>query len=242
MAAQLLAFKHVALAVMLAEINYCSSNLHLPLVLPVQEHYALKPSIYDPSIIGFAGCVELAEYNFCFSGTGRLQFIVRREPGRGKLSLVEYCEQLAEVKSVITTNDAYRIATNWLTTMEVELDRLEREKPHFVQQQSFKSAKHGPVMLPIFYVTWGEAPHSAISVTISGVNGELIRLMQDDVSYSKRPVSLIKNLDQVLGISDSEFAGYTAVERSNLVARFAAVSYPVTPNSGSNQPPAPVIH
>jgi hypothetical protein len=48
-----LAYKYVAVAVMLAEINYCAGRLHLPIDLPIKEQ-DVKAAVFPPRAIGFA--------------------------------------------------------------------------------------------------------------------------------------------------------------------------------------------
>jgi hypothetical protein len=66
---------------------------------------------------------------------------------------------------------------------------------------------------------------------IAGDTKDLLYLRQEDDSYSKRPATLIKDVDSLLAIPDAEFLTYSTLERSNLVSRFAAVDYG-TPRSG----------
>ena len=65
---------------------------------------------------------------------------------------------------------------------------------------------------------------------ISGINGELLNLRQEDDSYSRRPFASIKDVDKLLAIPDKEFLKYTPEQRSNLVVRFSAVTYPTLTN------------
>ena len=115
--------------------------------------------------------------------------------------------------------------------MEIDLKRLEKEQPPLITQRFFLTntgdgTSKEKVLLPIFDVTWGHKPNEAINVSISGINGELLKLRQEDDTYSMRPASLIKDMDKLLAIPDEEFLKYSDMERSNLVVRFAAVRYP----------------
>jgi hypothetical protein len=190
---------------------------------------------------------------------------------RGTQSLREYQEQLAQIKSTINTNDAYRIATNWLLAMDVDLLRLEKDHPSTIRQQSLipwsENEKirvdvggnislvgntNKEIPLPLFNVDWGNGGQDkwghpmgpVVDIMISGINGELLKLRQEDDSYSKRPVSLIKDVDKLLAIPDEEFLKYSPLERSNLVVRFASVHYPASTNELRNshfQTNAPAI-
>jgi hypothetical protein len=195
------------------------------------HHYTIVP----PRVIGFAGRLDTDKYSFSFAKSGRLRFITKLDNGRGNKTLREYLESLAKTPSTINTNDAYRLATNWLAAMDVDLPRLEKEHPPTVKQQTFTSwAEEGKptteIPLPIFDVKWGDWTRPVVDIEISGATGELLKLRQEDDSYSKRPASLIKDMDKLLAIPEEEFLKYSPLERSNLVVRFAAVHYPPLDN------------
>ena len=147
-----------------------------------------------------------------------------------------YLEGLTRVPSLIDTNGAYRLATNWLAAIDVDVTRLEREHRSTVTQ--LKWLLRTPT--PLFEVTWDNGGKRfsngelsiipSISVLIAGDTGQLIHLKQEDDSYSKRPAALVKNLEKLLAISDEEFLKYTPEQRSNLVSEFAAVQYPPITN------------
>lgn len=227
-----LAYKCVAVTLMLAEINICASRLHLPVDLPMKEQDIKAEAVFPPGIIGFAGRIDTEKYSFSFAKSGRLRFITNLNDNRGNLSLREYQEQISHIKSVINTNDAYRIATNWLVAMDVDVQRLEKENSHMSKQQFFtawpdneKNNVEREFTLPFFDVKWGNWTQPVIDVKISGATGELLKLRQEDDSYSKRPVSLIKDVDKLLTIPDEEFLKYSRAERSNLVVRFTNLNF-----------------
>ena len=267
-----LAYKYVAVTLMLAEINFCASRLHLTIDLPIKEQDIKAVAVFPPRVIGFAGRIDTKDYSFSFAKSGRLRFITKLEDGyqsmgiyRGSQVLREYHEHMSKIKSTIDTNDAYRIATNWLVAVDVDVQRLEKAHPSTTRQQSFISwptnengyggirvDSEGNISpadgninrksLPLFDVywgngdrdKWGHAMGPAVDIMISGVNGELLKLRQEDDSYSKRPVSLIKDMDKLLAIPDEDFLKYSPTERSNLVARFAAVHYSASTNELRN--------
>jgi hypothetical protein len=229
-----LAYKYVAIIVMLAEINFCAGRLNLPDQLPIKESDLRAEAVFAPSVIGFAGRLDTQKYSFSFAKDGRLRFITKLDNGRGNQTLRVYLEGLSKIKSTITTADAYRIATNWCAAVEIDLPRLEKDHPPIVKQQTFvpwagSGDTNAEVPLPIFDVKWGDWAHPVVDVQISGAHGELLKFRQEVTTYSKRPASLIKNLDELLAIPDEEFLKYTDMDRSNLVVRFAAVNYPQSP-------------
>jgi hypothetical protein len=231
-----LAYKYVATAVMLMEINYCAARLHLPLKSPIGERDIKQQYIFHPSVIGFAGALDTQKYSFSFARSGRLRYIVNvghpyYRMKAGSPEKRAYFESLTQKTSLIDINGAYRMATNWLGAIGVDVLKLERQHQPMTRQLLYLN--RSPI--PLFEITWDNGglrmsngrpnPVPAISVLLAGDSGELIHLRQEDDTYSARPVSLIKDTETLLAISDDEFARYSPEERSNLVVRFAAVKY-----------------
>ena len=243
-----LAYKYVAIAVMLAEINHSANRLHLPMDLPVKNSDIRAARVSDPRVrsrsehrpteYGFSGFIDTEKYSFSFPAglfkhpsPGKLRYIIRLDSGyqaysttktQSDLPTLEFLPQLVGIHSTIDTNEAYQIATNWLMAIDVDVQRLEKEQPLIVEHQSLRD--YGP--LPLFKVSWGKDEIPAVSVLIAGNTKDLLRLRQEDDSYSRRPFTLIKDMDKLLAIPDEEFLKYSPEEKSNLVARFAAVTYP----------------
>lgn len=249
-----LAFKYVAIAVMLTEANFCADRLHLQENLPIKGQNLIMQNAFELGNIGFAGRIDTTQYSFGFAHGGKIRIITKLEDNRyqsmglyrGNQSMKEFMERFSQIKSTINTNDAYRLATNWLTAIDIDVERLQKENPLKVEQQFTLSEKGGEAPCPLFYVKWGdekidELGHGTppvIDIMISGINGELLNLRQEDDSYSKRPAVLIKDMDKLLAIPDEEFLKYSPEERSNLVVRFSAVTYSQTNSfAQTNAPP-----
>lgn len=246
-----LAYKYVALAVMLAEVNFCSRNLNLSQQLPVTEKDIVAEIIHDPmKLTGFGGRIDTDDYSFCFVGSSRLRFITKLDAPsrqsygvyRGQESVAELMDRMMGMKPIINTNDAYRLATNWLISIGVDLQKLESERPALVLQQFLESPGAGKIPIPLFYVRWGSKSKPTVDIMISGVSGQLLNLRQEDDSYSKRPISLIKDMDKLLAISDEDFLKMSLLEKNNLVARFAAVQYPPLENPVQTRTNAAIPH
>jgi len=225
-----LAYKFVALTAILAEINYCAHNLELKESVPIKLTDATRTLVERPiKPIEFLASIDTVDYSFTFFRSGRLRFITRLDAPsreslgvpRGDISRTECLEEMSHLKSTISSNDAYRMATNWLVLMNVDVKRLETEQPHQIIQQVLDTNT-----VPLFYVKWGTNPIAAVDVMISGVTGELLHLRQEDDSYSNRPKSLLKDIDKLLAIPDDEFLKYSPTEKSNLLVQFMAVQYP----------------
>jgi hypothetical protein len=235
------AYKYVATAVMLMEINHCASNLQLPGSLPLGEQDIRQSFIPRPELMGVGGRFDFDHYSFSFATRPgametKLRYITNiRHPYHstkgGSPEMNAHLEGLTHAKSLIDTNGAYRMATNWLERLEVDVPKLNSERPLTITQTKWMN--RSPI--PIFEVTWANNggrlsngmpdPIPGVIVMVSGDTGELIHLRQEDLSFSKRPPALIKDLDKLLLIPDAEFLQYSSEQRSNLLARFAAVNY-----------------
>jgi hypothetical protein len=243
---------------MLLEVNHCASRLQLPISLPLTEQDVVKGEVFHPNTIGFAGRLDTASYSFSFAKSGRLRFITRLDSGyqaystskaQGNLKTTEFLPQLTGLPSVINTNEAYSIASNWLASVEANVQAL--EKAHAPKAEQLLLLGQTP--LPIFTVDWGplggqstrprQVAYPAVRVMIAGDTKDLLYLRQEDDSYSKRPPTLIKDVDKLLAIPDADFLKYSSLERSNLVSRFAAVDYstpaarPASPAQPYRSPP-----
>lgn len=229
-----LAYKYVAMAMMLAEINHCATNLHLPTHLPLTEQDIRAASVFDPGKFGFMGRVDTDKYSFCF-WDGKLRFITSLEDERGTLSLGEYQKKLAKLPSALGADDASRVATSWLQALDVDVNKLTREARLNVQQwaTSFPSGNaptNTLTPLPVFDVEWGSRDKPAIKVTLSAIDGKLLALRQEELSYSRRPPLATARTEELLGISDEHFRDLTLQQRRALVARFGRPNSTTAPN------------
>ena len=205
---------------MLLEAQHSAQILHLPLELLHQE--TTHAVVFDPRIQGFAGRVNASKYSFIFFGSGRLHYIL--------LSPEKSDEQLHlyDAPATISTNDAYRLASNWLAAISVDVSRLESNAPVGVRQKFRYKRDNIPLMetpkpdepvnlLPVFEVKWGDWWRPKVYVIVDG-KGELVALRQEDDSYSKRPILLSSNeIHQLEAIPDADFAKFSESDRRKLV-------------------------
>ena len=178
----LLAYKYVLVAVMLAEVNFCAENLHLRVKLPVSQEDLRVRLVAPPDVMRFGGRLETDDYFFGFSG--RLRLVVKIRPF-GSLTVAEQKDVLSTATSLIGTNEAYSLATNWLAAMSVDVSLLEQTNRVAVRQRVAGGTGRGPKkLLPIFYVTWIRRDRGMVSVSIDGRNKELLELTLDDESFA----------------------------------------------------------
>jgi hypothetical protein len=242
-----LAYKFVAVAVMLTEINHCASRLKLDVPSPITREHIRRAMVVSPDLKGLGlGRIDVENYSFSFARSGQISYFTRLQPGtpyseglqpaKGE-SIKEHLIELSKRTSLIGTNEAYKMATNWLAAIDVDLERLTKEQSVEVKQL----VALGNLVTPIFSLEWGnpaeklpasgEARHRhpnymypRIKMLIAGDTKRLLELRQEDISYSKRPKDLIREREKLLAIPDDEFKKYSPAQQTNLVAKFGVTS------------------
>lgn len=220
------AYKFVAIALMLIEVNFAAVKLRLPIEVPIRES-DLRYKLVAPPEFGWGICcgrIDANGYAFGFSHQGTLQFIWKIKPF-GEVSTFERNELLSKQSSVIGEGEAYKIATNWLASMGIDVKALEIKHPSAVRQQfRWKPADiRKKDMLPIFDVKWGPWENPKVFIEIDGRNRGLLHLRLEDESITIRSPPQIKDRNVLVGISDKEFASYTEKQRSELLERFVVI-------------------
>jgi hypothetical protein len=160
-----LAYKYVAVAAMLAEASFCSHNLKLPIKLPIERSQLRYRLVGTPELPSLRGRLDTDDYSFCFPRSGRLQFIHRL----ARLSPPDAGERnrtALRPTSLISTNEAYRLATNWLTALSFDVHALERSNECVVWQEVLwdengREKGHRP----IFHVDWGPRTHLKVEIS-----------------------------------------------------------------------------
>jgi len=227
-----LAYKFVVITVLVAEANFCTERLSLPVNRPITENKLSYKFVTPPDILslgGAGGRVDFGQYSF--SEGHHPHFFINKNDPFGDLSAAEQNEMLSHKKSLINTNEAYQLATNWLASVDVDVSKLEQTSKWEVRQRWCFGDNGAKILLPVFYVRWGEWNEAKVEISVDGRNKDLLELrMMNHGAFSRHPTELVKNLDKLLAISDDEFRKYSPLERSNLIARFA-VNWPFTMTS-----------
>lgn len=221
-----LAYKYVALALMMAEANHAVRQLEVTGWKPVEPSGVVSYYVAPPRLRP-GGSLDTQTHVFGFGSQGNLQFIHRREP-KPDISLEERHQQWANMKSLVGTNEAYALASNWLVRLEVDVPTLEKSHPWSVTQEYYHPGGQTSlrVMLPRYEVRWGtNQSRPAVWVSIFGPTKEAIHIRQEDISFSKRPRGLVKDAERLLAIPNGEFATWSVLEKSNLVVESSIATY-----------------
>src|ERR1043166_3595010 len=196
-----LAFILVALTYLLPEADYYVRKLNLPCpsILERTNHTELQIYGGKQRLLSY---LTTTNYSFAFHEDGFLHTVVRR-PTEAENHVREYQNRIAHQYCEIDTNGAYRLATQWLSAVDVDVELLERGYSHEitfpeldrpVTVTSPAGKRQQTRIVPLFWITWGKRDpkvptgHSyAVQVEIIGPSKELASLTINDRSLSKRP-------------------------------------------------------
>jgi hypothetical protein len=146
--------------------------------------------------------------NYCFGlGNSRNRLHVQRVRFDQSETIVERFPQLAKSVSLIDTNGAYQLATQWLNSVKVDVSALENGHPLSMEQrwydgksqeypvngQFFPANSTNKTMLPIYDVTWGSGTKPAVKITVLGTTKELLEMQINEGSVLKRSPLIVTN-------------------------------------------------
>lgn len=223
-----IAYKAAALQLMLGEANYFSRNLSLPTPHPIQVT-DVKKSYVSPPRFGFGGTIETTNFLFAFYQEGILYDVCRMENGENYLAVSKY-EELAVTPSLLNGIQAYQLATQWLTAVSVDVVGLERKHKAIISQQPFHYPRSGTnvVLLPIYYVSWGEGDTPPVRITLLGTTKELMELRLEDSSFSRRPPLVVTNAWELNSIPDPPVKQLQRVPQESSANALALTNPPST--------------
>ncbi len=235
----LLAYKYVFAAAMLSWVNEYAPRMHLPMTVPVQQGdirflYVSKPVVLD-NYQHYGGRLQVTNYAFIFDLYSRtihnldeFGFVKFGVPMGEHESGASGMERASREKYVVSTNDTYRMASNWIAALDIDLEKLESVNPLSVNPNPLFKSDRGWVPNPIMEVRWnnpkfpGHHP-TGISVEISAVTGELLKLWEGEDTSHKQKRPLLYDPAKLIAIPDEEFLTYTAQQRADLVEKFAGI-------------------
>lgn len=218
-----LAYKAVVLQLMVAEANFYAERLKLPESRPIQMTHLTGSHIGAPEAGFGLGSFQTKNYSYSFPGNGKFMQLTNdgriiHFPEKGKLAYIAkrdpfkafggslFDQKLINARSLIDTNDAYQMATQWLTAISIDVAALEKKHKPLVVQQSFYDPPISPAQYdnipkdaprktrPVFDVTWGGTIDNALVwMQILGPTKELTLLRMEDTTFSRRPAIVVTN-------------------------------------------------
>ena len=249
-----LAYKYVMIVTMISFVNHYSPRLNMPFNVPLQQpetqRMGVVPPRHDKVMTFYGGGIRVTNYLFSFDDgffnskdatfTGHFGITKLEDDGMTSFGIpllelressVSLMERASRMKYTVSTNDVYRMATNYLVALDIDQKTFGRN-PITVDQGLFHSNR-GLVPDPMICAYWGkhalrDPVSNGVAFEISAVSGDLLEMNVGNASGCKG-LPLIHDLDKLIAISDEDFLKYSDVERSNLVARFATSPSLITP-------------
>ncbi len=218
-----LAYKLLAFHLLLGEADYFVKQLDLPVPRPIQRTNLTELFVSSPNVLAdFGGSLRTTNFSFGF-GYNQLSSIVCINRFGKNVSMVAKFDELATQPSLIDTNGAYQLATQWLTAASVDVAALSRKYPLKLYQQELETRpslgdvvrfRKGTKMIPIFYVKW-EGPTQTLGgvkialpvaeVCILGTTKELMSLRLPGLEFSSRPPLVIAGAKEINAFPDPPF-------------------------------------
>jgi len=239
-----LAYKHVAMAVMLALANDFTKKAEIPITRPLTLADVQQGSHFSPPRLnGFGGSVVTSNHFFGFS-RGYLANFKKLEPSiNSDAAQQARNEELAKSPNSLDSSGAYDFAVACLSRIGVAPVALKSNYTHKVTQRSFfprakgfvaaqGTGPRGSTLLPVFDIEWafkgasaqaGPYPVPAIALTIFGPTKELVELHITDDHLVPGKTQPVKDVEKLLAIKDADFTAYTEQQKSDLLSRFSAI-------------------
>jgi hypothetical protein len=217
-----LAYKLLVLQLTLADANFVAQQLGLPCPDPIEAEHVKYLHVTPPSI-GFGANMKTTNYAFGYSRTARS---IRMLSPAGRDYEGWFLSQYpvwAKTPSLIDTNTAYQMASQWLAKVSVDVPALEQEYRVSVTQLEVekgvlpKDARDRKVRgatqkLPVYYVRWGAGQFNlfgktstspAAEVEILGTTKQLMEMRITDGDFLRRPRLEVANAEEIACFPDA---------------------------------------
>lgn len=206
---QIAAYKALALQLMIGEADQLTRELGLPVQHPIQMQQ-LADAFVGPPLYGVAGSIQTTNLAVTFSG-GQFHTLTRIDiypPLKMSPATIKKLPPTAN----ISAGEAYQLATQWLTSISMDVASLEKHYPPKISQQVYSGPENpnatrferGQPDIPsrtyiaYFEIAWDdghlkEFQRPPVMVTVLGNTKELVRLQLADRSFLRRPPLLVPN-------------------------------------------------
>ena len=252
------AFRFVVIAMMLAQINQFCSKLGLN-----SGHEVTEADMREGGHVGlansnsFTGSILTDKYFFGFWHGYLANFYERGFSSLSDADVMKRNIELSKHSSLIDTNDAYQLATNWLAKSGVDVRGMETKYAlNIIQWRYYPNGQLGPepkrkeIVLPVYQLEWKgslsrgtrKLPDvTVVKVVVSGINKGMLEYHVYDDSLILTPKMQIVQCEKLLAIQDEELRGYDSLQRSNLVVRFGLLGAPAQSSASESNSVLPGV-
>jgi len=235
-----IAYKYVVILAMISRVNYYAPRMQLPIAVPINKANIkcldiMPPNINTPGLSIYGGRIQVDNYSFTFGDKALLVYNLDQYgyisfgiPMGEKETAHSGMERASRMTYTVNTNDLYRMATNVLVALDVNVSALEREDPPVINKNPFFKSERGLVPSPLMTVEWQKVnahgfDRDRVELVMSAVSGELLKYIDLGGSFRNGNRPFLNNVSALLAISDEEFMKYSSLDRSNLLVNYAGI-------------------
>ncbi|MGA2867535.1 MAG: hypothetical protein ABSF34_00040 [Verrucomicrobiota bacterium] len=159
------AYNSAALQLMVGQANLAAEKMNLPGPLPIVVNAATNSwEVLSPAH-GLCGTLNTTNYYFWFS-RGRLTGIGQRNWFKKISPPLKDEDDITNRISLIDTNGAYQLATQWLADLSIDVPALEKKFPPHIAQSTIHvpttnqlgKVEVARVPIPVFEIGWNDRP------------------------------------------------------------------------------------
>ena len=230
------AYQAAVANLLVGEANFAANQLNLQDWTPIEGTNGAIVEVMPPPL-GVGGGIVTSNHFLNFE-KGRLRTVQKRDWLKKISPTATNLLFLVSRPSLLDTNSAYQLATQWLTSLSVDVRAMEQKfPPRILQIPARKIDANGRnlpgtsnnVATPLFEIAWGNRQPpteflNPVRVKILGTSKELLALdIRDDSIFQGTPL-LVTNASQLLG--PIPFPQHFVEELVGGVAAYAAVAFP----------------
>ena len=225
------AYQTAVVQLMMGEANFFARQAGLADIAPGTTNALVEFQVL-PAPLGAGGSLLTTNHLFTFNG-GKLTGVLKVDWLKRVSPPATNLFALAQRPSLLDTNGAYRLATQCLAALAVDVRELEKTQSCRVFQVPTRRldaegrsmpGKTNIVLSPVFQLSWGSGRPLAyvsnpVRMKILGTSGEILELGVDNPAWLRRPPLVVTNAAELLGppppprhFVEQLFGGKTAYE------------------------------
>lgn len=226
------AYQAAVANLLVGEANFAAKQLNLQDWTPLEGTNGAIVEVMSPPL-GISGCVATSNHVIIVK-RGHVSSVMLHPDSQMRKSEISPAE-LAKRPSLVDTNGAHSLATQWLAGISIDVEKLEGEQPFRCYQQVMRlsdspNEEKTLTNLPVFHLNWGKgrsrlsSSEDSVSLTLRGDTKQLTSLKIGEPKYFLSPPKVLTNTSDLLGkipppqhFVEELFGGVTA---------YAAVAFP----------------
>ena len=207
------AYQTAVLQLLVGQANNVAKQLDLKEPLPIMIPAAITTNgneIFSP-VTGVGGSILTSNYVYSFR-KGQVEWI-QKIGWANKINppLTNTTAWTYQI-SLIDTNGAYTLATQWLSALSIDVRKLEGQYPAHVFQSTVPGINGDQsnleekerIPIPLFEISWSQQsppynPTAPVRVKILGTTKELLQLSIRDVAFFTQAPLCVTNATELLG-------------------------------------------